>query len=413
VKILHNIGLLATCRAEGGQGDIHVVPNAVLVWDKEEIVWVGLERELPGQYQRAERVDAGGRLVIPGLVDCHTHLAFAGWRADEFAQRIQGRTYLEIARAGGGIASTVRHTRAASEEELVERAAGFLEGMLALGVTTVECKSGYGLNEEAELKLLRVYRRLARQQPVRLVPTFLGAHVVPPEFQKNREGYVELLVRRLIPRIAADQLATFCDVFVEESAFSVEEARRILRAGQHAGLGSKLHADQLTDGTGAELAGEVGAVSADHLECISERGIAALREAGVVAVSLPLAALYLGQQPMPARSLIDSGVAVAIATDFNPGTAPSYHLPLALTLACTLQRMTPAEALKGATVYAARAVGLEAEIGSLEAGKAADLAVIDAPDVDHWLYHFCANACVMTIAGGVPRWTTHAAHQSA
>ena len=405
MKVLVNIAHLATCRAEGGQGDIHVIPDAALVWEVEEIVWVGPERELPAQYQPAERVDAGGRLVVPGLIDCHTHLAFAGWRADEFAHRIQGRSYLEIARAGGGIASTVRQTRAASEEELVKRASGFLQEMLALGVSTVECKSGYGLNEETELKLLRVYRRLAREQPVRLVPTFLGAHVVPPEFQNNREGYVELLTERLIPRIAGDQLASFCDVFVEESAFSVEEARRILRAGQRAGLGSKLHADQLTNGTGAELAAEVGAVSADHLECVSEGGIAALREAGVVAVSLPFAALYLGHQPMPARRLIEGGVAVAVATDFNPGTAPSYHLPLALTLACTLQRMTPAEALKGATVYAARAVGLEAEIGSLEPGKAADLAVIDAPDVDHWLYHFRPNATVMTVIGGIARWS--------
>jgi imidazolonepropionase len=405
MKVLADIAQLATCRAEGGQGDIHVVPDAALVWDEEEIVWVGPERGLPAQYRSAERVDAGRRLVIPGLIDCHTHLAFAGWRADEFAQRIRGRSYLEIARAGGGIASTVRQTRAASEEELVERASGFLQEMLALGVSTVECKSGYGLNEETELKLLRVYRRLAREQPVRLVPTFLGAHMVPPEFQNNREWYVELLTERLIPRIAGDQLASFCDVFVEESAFSVEEARRILRAGQDAGLGSKLHADQLTNGTGAELAAEVGAVSADHLECVSEGGIAALREAGVVAVSLPFAALYLGHQPMPARRLIEGGVAVAVATDFNPGTAPSYHLPLALTLACTLQRMSPAEALKGATVYAARALGIEAAAGSLEPGKRADIVVIDAPDVNHWLYHFRPNATVMTLIGGIARWS--------
>jgi imidazolonepropionase len=284
--------------------------------------------------------------------------------------------------------------------------------VLALGVTTVECKSGYGLNEETELKLLRVYRRLAQDQPVRLVPTFLGAHVVPPEFRNDRAGYIELLTERLIPRIAGDQLARFCDVFVEESAFTVEEARRVLRAGHRAGLGSKLHADQLTNGTGAELAGEVGAVSADHLECISERGIAALHEAGVVAVSLPFAGLYLRHQPMPARRLIESGVPVAVATDFNPGTAPSYHLPLALTLACTLQRMTPAEALKGATAYAARAVGLESEIGSVEVGKSADLAVMDALDVDHWLYHFRPNACIMTVVGGVPRTNTDAAPQS-
>jgi imidazolonepropionase len=405
MNVLADIAQLATCRAEGGQGDIHVIPDAAMVWDEEEIVWVGPERELPAQYRSAERVDAGRRLVIPGLIDCHTHLAFAGWRADEFAQRIRGRSYLEIARAGGGIASTVRQTRAASEEELVKRASGFLQEMLALGVSTVECKSGYGLNEETELKLLRVYRRLAREQPVRLVPTFLGAHMVPPEFQDNREGYVELLTERLIPRIAGDQLASFCDVFVEESAFSVEEARRILRAGQDAGLGSKLHADQLTNGTGAELAAEVGAVSADHLECVSEGGIAALREAGVVAVSLPFAALYLGHQPMPARRLIEGGVAVAVATDFNPGTAPSYHLPLALTLACTLQRMSPAEALKGATVYAARALGIEAAAGSLEPGKRADIVVIDAPDVNHWLYHFRPNATVMTLIGGIARWS--------
>jgi imidazolonepropionase len=404
VKLLYNIAQLATCRAEGGQGDIHLIPAAAVVWDEEEIVWVGPERELPAHYHGAERVDAGGRLVIPGLIDCHTHLAFAGWRADEFEQRVRGRSYLEIARAGGGIASTVRQTRAASEEELVERATAFLQEMVALGVTTVECKSGYGLNEETELKLLRVYRRLAQEQPVRLVPTFLGAHVVPPEFRNNREGYVELLAERLIPKIAGDKLANFCDVFVEESAFSVEEARRILRAGQRAGLGSKLHADQLTNGTGAELAAEVGAVSADHLECISERGITALREAGVVAVSLPLAALYLGHQPMPARQLIEGGVAVAVATDFNPGTAPSYHLPLALTLACTLQRMSPAEALKGATAYAARALGLEAVAGSLEPGKRADFVVIDAPDVNHWLYHFRPNASVMTSIGGIACW---------
>jgi imidazolonepropionase len=199
---------------------------------------------------------------------------------------------------------------------------------------------------------------------------------------------------------------------VEESAFSVDEARRILQAGQKAGLAAKLHADQLTSGGGAELAAEIGAVSADHLECVSERGIAALRDAGVVAVSLPLATMYLGQQAMPARRLIDSGVAVAVATDFNPGTAPSYHLPLALTLACILQRLTPSEALKGATIYAARAVGLEAEIGSLEAGKAADFAVVDASDVDLWLYHFRPNACTMTFAGGVLRWTARAARQS-
>ena len=414
MKVLVHISQLATCRTEGGQGDIHPVSDAALVWDEGLILWAGRASDLPKEYRSSERIDGGGRLVIPGLVDCHTHLAFGGWRADEFEQRIRGRSYREIAQAGGGIAATVRQTREATEQQLVERAAGFLGAMLALGVTTVECKSGYGLSEEAELKLLRVYRRLAQEQPVRLVPTFLGAHVVPAEFRDRRSGYVDLLVNRLIPAIARQHLAVACDVFVEESAFSVEEARRILRAGQEAGLAAKLHADQLTSGGGAELAAELGALSADHLEHISDRGVAAMAKAGVVAVSLPLASLYLGQAPLPARRLIEAGVPVAVATDFNPGTAPSYHLPLALTLACTLQRMTPYEALKGATTYAARALGLEGSVGSLEPGKVADFALIDAPDVNHWLYHFRPNACIMTAVGGITRWSAaDGAHQPA
>ena len=404
MKVLANISQLATCRAEGGQGDIHAISNAAMAWDDGVVEWVGPEKALPAEYRRAERLDAGGRLVIPGLVDCHTHLAFAGWRAEEFEQRIRGQSYLDIARAGGGIASTVRQTRAATEQALRDRAAGFLQQMLALGVTTVECKSGYGLDPDSELKLLRVYRRLAAEQPVRLVPTFLGAHVIPPEFRDNRAGYVALLVDRMIPAVVEEQLAVCCDVFVEDSAFSVAEARRILRAGQDSGLAAKLHADQLTSGGGAELAAELGALSADHLEHISEPGIRAMAARGVVAVSLPLASLYLGQPPMPARRLIEGGVAVAVATDFNPGSAPSFHLPLALTLACTLQHMTPAEALKGATIYAARAVGLEASVGSLEAGKSADFAVIDAPDINHWIYHFRPNACVMTVIIGIEHW---------
>jgi imidazolonepropionase len=414
MKLLQNIGQLATCGAAGGQGDIHIISRAALAWEDGAIRWVGPEGELPLEYHQAERLDAGGRLVIPGLVDCHTHLAFAGWRADEFEQRIRGLSYLDIARAGGGITSTMRQTRAASEGQLVERAAGFLEEMLALGITTVECKSGYGLNEETELKLLRVYRRLAVEQPVRLVPTFLGAHIVPPEFRENRAAYLDLLIGKMIPAVAREKLAVCCDVFVEESAFSVEEARRILRAGQAAGLAAKLHADQLTDSGAAELAAELGARSADHLEHVSERGIRQMAAAGVVAVSLPLASLYLRQPPMPARRLIDTGVPVAVATDFNPGSAPSYHLPLALTLAGTLQGMTPSEALKGATIYAARAVGLEDVVGSLELGKAADFAVIEAPDVNQWLYHFRPNACVMTTVGGTQRWAAaHGTHQPA
>ncbi len=404
LKLLHSIGQLATCRAEGGQGDIHAITDAALVWDDGVILWAGPERELPADYRSAERLNAGGRLVIPGLVDCHTHLAFAGWRADEFEQRIRGKSYLDIARAGGGIMSTVRRTRLASEDELVRISIGFLAQALELGVTAVECKSGYGLEPEAELRLLRVYRRLAGLHPIRLIPTFLGAHAVPPEFRENRAGYVDLLIGEMIPAVGREKLAACCDVFVEDSAFSLDEACRILQAGKDAGLAPKLHADQLTSGGGAELAAELGAISADHLEHVSDRGIAAMASAGVVAVSLPLASLYLGQPAMPARRLIAAGVPVAVATDFNPGSAPSLHLPLALTLACILMRMTPAEALKGATLFAARAVGLESTIGSLQRGKAADFALIDAPDVNHWLYQFRPNACIMTTIAGIQRW---------
>jgi imidazolonepropionase len=400
LRILRNIGQLATCRAEGGQGDVHPIEHAAVAWEGDTLRWVGPERDVPAELRNADAVDAGGALVVPGLIDCHTHLAFAGWRAEEFEQRIRGRSYLEIARAGGGIARTVGLTRAASEDALTNRAAGFLREILSLGITTVECKSGYGLDRENELKLLRVYRILAGRQPVRLVPTFLGAHTVPPEHRDDRDRYVALLIDELIPEVGAAGLATFCDVFVESSAFSVDEARRIFSAATAAGLRPKLHADQLTSGGGAELAAEVRAASADHLEHASDAGIAAMARAGVVAVSLPLASLYLGQPPMPARKFIDAGVAVAVATDFNPGSAPSYHLPMALTLACTTQRMTPAESLKGATIYAARAVGLESRTGSLEVGKLADLCLIDASDVNHWLYHFRPNACRAVVASG-------------
>ena len=408
MQLLRNIGTLATCRPEGGQGEIHAIERAALAWDSGQIVWVGPEAALPAAYGGLPADDAEGRLVVPGLVDCHTHLAFGGWRAEEFALRARGATYLEIARAGGGIVSTMRATRAMAEAELLDRAAGFLAGMVALGVTTVECKSGYGLDADTELKLLRVYRALAERGPARIVPTFLGAHVVPPEHRDDRARYIALLTDALIPAVARDGLARCCDVFVEESAFSVDEAREILLAAKRAGLAPKLHADQLTDGGGAALAAEVGALSADHLEHAGDAGIAAMAAAGVVAVSLPIASLYLRQPPMRTRRFIDAGVPVAVATDFNPGSAPSFHLPFALTLACTMQGMTPAEALKGATSIAARALGLDG-VGTLAPGGPADFAVIDAPDVNHWLYHLRANACLRTVIAGE---TVHTAAQA-
>jgi imidazolonepropionase len=404
MQILRNIGTLALCRPDGGQGDAQLIHNAALVWNGDRITWAGPADEMPANLGTAVMFDARGGLVVPGLVDCHTHLAFGGWRADEFEQRCRGTSYEQIAKGGGGIMSTVRATRAADETFLVNRARGFLDSMVRLGVTTVECKSGYGLTLQDELRLLRAYHALAENGPCRIVPTLLGAHMVPPEFQNNRAGYIELLVNELIPAVAAERLARFCDVFLDGSAFSADEARTILRAGAAAGLRPKLHADQLSDMGGGQLAAELGAVSADHLEHVSDAGIKALSSAGVVAVSLPIASLYLRQPPMPARRLMDAGVPVAVATDFNPGSAPSYHMPFAMTLACTMQMMTPAEVLKGATIIAAKAVGMEGEVGSLEAGKRADFLLIDADDVNQWLYHLQANACRWTVTGGRTTW---------
>lgn len=400
MPLLTNIGVLARCLAGGGQGALHEIAEAALVWEGAEIVWVGSERELPGRYAVMERLDAGGRLVVPGLVDGHTHLAFGGWRADEFVLRSRGTSYQEIQRRGGGILSTVRQTRALSEEALQERCRGFLREMVRLGVTTVEAKSGYGLTVADELKLLRVYRALSEEGPVRIVPTLMGAHVVPAEFREDRAAYVRLLVEDLIPEVAAGGWARFCDVFVEEGAFTAAEAEGILERARRHGLRPKLHADQLRDGGGAALAARLHAASADHLEYAAAEGIARMAEAGVVAVTLPLATLYLRQRPFAGRPFVEAGVPVAVATDFNPGSAPSYHLPLAMTLACTFSGLTPEEALKGATIFGARAVGEEARVGSLEPGKRADFVLVDAPDVRHWLYHFRPNAVAGVWAGG-------------
>ncbi len=404
MPVLLDIATLVTGRMPRGPGHLDLVRDAAIAWQGDRIAWVGPAGELPAVFAREERHSAGGGLVIPGLVDCHTHLAFGGWRADEFEARIRGESYLEIAARGGGIRSTVAQTRAATREELRRRCQGHLAGMARLGVTTIEAKSGYGLTLEHELALLELYRELREASAQRIVATLLAAHVVPPEFQDRRADYVELVAGQLIPQVSARTLAQFCDVFVEEGAFSIAEARRVLLAGQAHGLIPKLHADQLTSGGGAELAAEVGAASADHLECISEAGVRQLAAAGVVAVSLPFASLYLGVAPLPSRRLLEAGVPVAVATDFNPGSAPSYHLPVAMTLACTMQRMTPAEVLHGATAVAARALALGGVTGSIVPGLSADFAVLEAESVNHWLYHLRDNACVLTVARGQVVW---------
>ena len=399
--VLDHIAELATCPPGTPQGDAGLVRDAALVVGRDEVLWVGHAADLPEPYRGGERIDCSGKLVVPGLVDCHTHLCFGGWRGDEFERRLAGASYQEIAAAGGGITRTVQATRAATAEALEAKARAALDGMLRLGVTTVECKSGYGLDEANELKQLEVYRRLGASHPVDLVPTFLGAHVVPPEFREDRARYVDLLCERLIPRVAADGLAEFCDAFVETGAYTADEARRVFSAARDHGLGIMLHADQLSDGGGASLAAEFDAVAAGHLEYVSDEGVGDLARAGTVAVSLPLASLYLGERYLDARRLLDAGVPVAVASDFNPGSAPSFHLPLALTLACLNQQMTPAEALNGATTIAARALGRRDRVGSLLPGYRADFAVIDAPALNHWLYHFLPNACSAVYKDGV------------
>ncbi|MBM4188125.1 MAG: imidazolonepropionase [Gemmatimonadetes bacterium] len=404
MPVLRNIAILYQCRAAGGQAEVHPVPNAALAWEDGTVAWVGPEAALPPAYRDWPVEDARGQMVIPGLVDCHTHLAFAGWRAEEFAEKLAGASYLDIARRGGGILSTVVKTRAATAAELATRCLGFLDRMQALGVTTVEAKTGYGLDLATEIRLLQVYRTVASRWPGRVVPTLLAAHTVPPEFRDDPDGYVGLVVDRIIPAAAEGGLARFCDVFVEDTAFTVEQATRILLAGRRHGLVPKLHADQITAGGGAELAARVGAASADHLEKVSQEGIAAMAAAGVVAVTLPIASLYLNVAPTKARDLIAAGVPVAVATDFNPGSAPSYDLHLAMMLGCTLQRMTPAEVLKGATQVAARAIGLADQAGTLEAGRQADFVLIDAPSVEQWLYHFRREAVGGVVLGG--RWVS-------
>lgn len=392
MTLLKNISILYTCRDVGGQGELNPIENAALVWEDGIIQWAGRESDLPEIYADQPSLSANGNIVIPGLVDCHTHLCFGGWRADEFEMRIQGKSYLDIAKEGGGILSTVRATRKTSDQDLYNKASKLLEEIIKGGVTTIECKSGYGLTFEDELKQLRVYKRLNENYPVHLVSTFLGAHTYPPEFKNDHEEYIQLLINEMIPAVAEEKLADFCDVFVEDSAFSTDEARRILEAAKKYGLRPKIHADQLTFCGGAELAAETGAISADHLEQVSDKGIRKMAETGVIGVTLPIASLYTQQPYLNCRKLADHIVQVAVATDFNPGSAPSFHLPLAMMLACNHGRLTPSETLKAATIYGAKAIGADRQTGSIEKGKAANMVVLKAPSINFWLYHFNSNS---------------------
>jgi imidazolonepropionase len=336
-----------------------------------------------------EVIDAGGRVVMPGFVDAHTHPVFAGTRVDEFEERSKGATYQEIAARGGGIQSTVNRTRAASGEELVATCCRYTEWFLRGGTTTVEAKSGYGLSLEDELKLLRAIKRLNEATPLRYVPTFLGAHSVPPEYRSRRDQYVSLIIDEMLPRIAQEKLAEYCDVFCEEKVFTTDESWKILSAARCHGLALRMHADQLSLSGGAKLAAELGTVTADHLEHTDAEGIAALKQAGVQPVLLPGSVYALGSPRYPAaREMIDAGLAVVLATDFNPGSSPTPSMTIVLSLAATHMKMTPAEAISAATINAAYSLNRGDKIGSLEPGKIADFVIHDCADYRELAYFF-------------------------
>ncbi|HWO00653.1 MAG TPA: imidazolonepropionase [Blastocatellia bacterium] len=354
----------------------------------------------------AERLDAAGRVVMPGFIDAHTHPVFAGTREDEFEMRAEGLTYQEIAARGGGILSTVRRTRAASEQELFEMALPRVRWLLEHGTTTIEAKSGYGLTVEDELKILRVIRRLDAETPLQLIPTFLGAHEFPEECRNpssgvTREDYLRLIVNEMIPRVAAEGLARYADVFCESHVFAADESRGVLERARELGLGLRLHAEQLSLSGGAKLAAELGAVTADHLEWVDDKGIRALADAGTIAVLLPGAVFNLGlTRYPPARAMIEAGLAVALATDFNPGSSPTPSMQMILSIACTQMRMTPAEAITAATINPAYSLGLGSEVGSLEVGKQADIGIFDCEDYRQIPYFYGVNHAVAVIKKG-------------
>jgi imidazolonepropionase len=336
-------------------------------------------------------VDATGRLVLPGFVDAHAHPVFAGNRVDEFEMRANGATYEQIAASGGGIRSTVRKTRAATDDQLLAQAIKHAKWFIRCGTTTVEAKSGYGLSVEDEIKILRVVRRLNKETPVEFVPTFLGAHAIPEDFESEPNRYVDLVIDEMLPRVADERLAEFCDVFCERGYFTLETSRRILSAATVRGMGIRMHADQLTNGGGAELAAELGAVTADHLEQTEASGIAAMKQAGVQPVLLPGSVYTLGKTRYPhAREMIEAGLAVVIATDFNPGSSPTPSMPMILSLAATQMKMTPAEAVNAATINAAYSLKRGDKIGSLEAGKQANFVLYDCEDYRELAYWFGA-----------------------
>jgi imidazolonepropionase len=371
--------------------NLRIIENGAVVIRDGLIRWVGATRDLPTVPLRAEVLDASEKTVLPGLIDSHTHLVFAGSREHEFEERLRGASYQEIAAHGGGINATVQRVRETSKATLKELTRRRLDRLLDFGITAVEIKSGYGLTLADELKCMEVINELNSEGPLELVATFLGAHAVPPEFQHDRDAYLRLLTEEMLPEIARCHLAEFCDVFCEKGVFSVPESEAILKRAQGLGLQLKVHADELSPLGGAELAARLGAVSADHLLCITEAGIDALARSDTVATLLPGTAFFLGVDFAPARKLIECGVAVALASDCNPGTCPTENLPLVGAMACTQMRMLPSEAVTALTINAAAALGRSDRLGSLEIGKQADLVLFDAPNYQHLFYHFGIN----------------------
>jgi imidazolonepropionase len=386
-----------------GDGPLGIVRDGALAARDGRVVWVGRTAEAGRGVRLAPggvEVDARGRVALPGFVDSHTHLCFAGSREAEFARRIAGASYQEIAAAGGGILATVGATRRATEDELVALARPRLDLALRHGTTTIEVKSGYGLTTADELKMLAAIRRLGASHPIGVHATFCGAHEIPPEFKTNADGYVDLVVEAMLPAVAAERLSAYCDVFCEAGVFSVPQARRIFRAATGHGLRARFHADEFAASGAAALAAEVGALSADHLLRAPVEEVRAMAKAGVTATLLPGTALFLGLPYAPARAFLETGVRVALATDFNPGSSYTPNMQLVIALACTQMRMTVEEAIEAATLGGAHALGLQSSVGSLRPGKAADLALLDVPNYYHLPYLFGVNHVGRVVKGG-------------
>lgn len=384
-----------------GMRGLGVIEDASIFIKNGIIDWVGRETDWTFEISKETHVlDASDKVVLPGFVDSHTHLVFAGSRENEFAMRAEGKSYQEIAQQGGGILNTVREVRRATKKELKRSAEKRLDDMMMYGTTTVEIKSGYGLDMDNEVKMLEVVNELEKEHYMTVVPTFLGAHAVPPEYKNDSDGYVRLVCEKMIPYVGKRHLAKFCDVFCEGGYFNLHESEQVLNEAKKFGMLPKVHADELTPSGGAELAARVGAISADHLEHVSEKGINALKEANVVATLLPGVSFFLDHGYAPARKLIDAGVPVAIATDFNPGSCMSFSMPMMMTIACTQMSMTPEEAITACTLNGAAALGISEKVGSIEVGKEADLVLYDIPTYRYLPYHFGTNHVWKVIKGG-------------